>query len=464
MCKPLSSQTPVSLKGKSSSNTTRRAHLELRGILRYVSRSYGIFDALARLKDPRAANKTVPLIDIVSTVLMMFLTQRSSMNAFFGHPLSMGDARRNAVLSAAGSSARAPSRSTVERTLAGLDIGQLKALHWHIARRAYRNGTLKDAAKCTGGYRVVTLDGIELYDSEVKDFGDYGLTRHHKNGRESHYVRVCVASVCGIGGTGSEVLTWDVLQSRDPGSKDEGELTGAKRILDSLHDEMPGKFDVISADALYANAPFLTHIRELGYHAVLHVKGDNRLLLKEAAERFDQPGGDTTSFRVQLRKGEWWLVTVEKAHDFRIRGYDDPVTLMRFTHVPIYPDGRLDMRKNSQGELRRMESTVYVLCTDPSMSPKDVWTISRLRWDIEDCCFHPLATTGGIKHLYSGIALEQMLAFLLLAHNLRTLYLLRFRGRDFLGGRYLQVDFVARMLLDLQKFPLRLLLYDEAAA
>ena len=58
-----------------------------------------------------------------------------------------------------------------------------------------------------------------------------------------------------------------MLKPRDGAEKDEGELTGGKRLIKRLRKRHGHFADVIVADALYLNAPFINTIKENGKKA-----------------------------------------------------------------------------------------------------------------------------------------------------------------------------------------------------
>lgn len=377
---------------------------------------------------------------------MMHLCGYKSMDCLWNSPLSAADSLRHCLV-ANGGTGRIPSRDTTERILANIPPESLKQILWDTARKACRNGVFK--ANQIDGKTIGILDGTTLYHSKHKQCSEHCLTTHHRNGTVTYSHKAVVLSVPCIGGTGHLVLGYDLLNAGDPTTKDEGELTGAKRVLSELGRQLPGKIDIITGDALYANAPCINAILKLGAAAVIRVKGDQRLLIKEADRRFDSLDASRMTFRAQDRRGEHILVIAEYADDFTMPGVDKALRMVRFTEIPIRADGTLDKRTHKNGELRREETTSYMLCTDPEIDIVTVWKIKHYRWDIENCCFNVLSKCFSLKHLYSHKAAEQMFALKLLAFNMRALYLFRHRFRDFAGGRYKQEDFIRRLQLDL---------------
>jgi hypothetical protein len=68
----------------------------------------------------------------------------------------------------------------------------------------------------------------------------------------------------------------------------EGEETAAKRLLERVFTNYPRFFDIVVADALYFDAPFSNFCRDHHKHVIVTAKGENRLLVQDAAGLFAQ--------------------------------------------------------------------------------------------------------------------------------------------------------------------------------
>ena len=62
----------------------------------------------------------------------------------------------------------------------------------------------------------------------------------------------------------------------------EGELTAARRLLDSLYQTYGSFIDAVVVDALYANGPWMTQLDAYGYGGFIVLKKENNEPLKEA--------------------------------------------------------------------------------------------------------------------------------------------------------------------------------------
>ena len=72
----------------------------------------------------------------------------------------------------------------------------------------------------------------------------------------------------------------------------EGEQTAALRLLERVFTAYPRFFDVVVADALYFDAPFINFCIDRNKHVIVTAKGDHRLLVQDAKGLFaHQPPG-----------------------------------------------------------------------------------------------------------------------------------------------------------------------------
>lgn len=106
-----------------------------------------------------------------------------------------------------------------------------------------------------------------------------------------------------------------MLTPRDGGEKDEGELTGGKRLVRDLHRKFGHFADVIVADALYLNAPFLNTVLDCHMDAVIRLKDEERLIYKDAKGLFEKGEGRKDGFRRGRKRIEAWDTS-----DFEGRG------------------------------------------------------------------------------------------------------------------------------------------------
>ena len=102
------------------------------------------------------------------------------------------------------------------------------------------------------------------------------------------------------------ILGQEMLKPGDGPEKDEGELPGGKRLIGRLRQRHGHFADVIVADALYLNAPFINTIKENGLEAVIRLKDKKRLIFQDAEGLFNRGEGKKKTFQHEKKTVEVW--------------------------------------------------------------------------------------------------------------------------------------------------------------
>lgn len=108
-------------------------------------------------------------------------------------------------------------------------------------------------------------------------------------GETEYFYRSVVCMI--IGKSPHVILGQEMLKPRDGSGKDEGELTGGKRLIEQLKKRHGHFADVIVADALYLNAPFINTLKENGLEGVIRLKDERRMIFQDAERLFKQDEG-----------------------------------------------------------------------------------------------------------------------------------------------------------------------------
>lgn len=307
---------------------------------------------------------------------------------------------------------RRPSADTLGRALARLDLPALRALVATVNRRAWR-------AKMIHGpvgesYRVVAVDGHELWASRARCCAEC-LTRevtvgHRGQVVREYYHRVVVAQWVGV--TPPALL--DVERIR-PG---EGEVVAARRLLARIVATSGRLIDIVTADALYLEAPFISQVLAAGKHVVVVLKQEARALYEVAEE---------------LRGLIAPVVASEGARTTRL--WDLPAldafpTLGRPVRV-VWAEEATVRRRRVGGQLQEgIEEGRWIWVTDLPAAVVPAGTIQRwghARWDIENRGFNELATLWHMDHcfVHQVVAVEALLLTLALAFVLTYLFYTR---------------------------------------
>ncbi len=171
----------------------------------------------------------------------------------------------------------------------------------------------------------------------------------------------------------------------------EGEETAAKRLLDRVISLYGRFFDAVLGDALYFDAPFINFCLDHGKHAIVTLRGDERLLLRDARGLF-----------AQREPGQW---TQGK---LRVRFWDvEGFTSCEGVRQPLRVLSTLETttcRQRAAGQWRTTETTASwswaTTFSQRQLSTLAFWRAAHGRWDIENDCFNTLAAHWGLDHCF----------------------------------------------------------------
>ncbi|MFQ5814261.1 MAG: hypothetical protein ACE5I2_13880, partial [Anaerolineae bacterium] len=165
-----------------------------------------------------------------------------------------------------------PSADTVGRVMTRLE--GLRELVVVLNRIAWRNKAIH--LRPQESYRVVAVDGHELWSSRARCCPEC-LVRHVTVGDQTvvaYYHRVVMAQWIGV--RPPAILDLELIKPH------EGEVVAARRLVKRLFSSYGRLIDVISADALYLEAPFVREVLEAGKHVVVVLKQEARDLYQDA--------------------------------------------------------------------------------------------------------------------------------------------------------------------------------------
>jgi hypothetical protein len=240
---------------------------------RYIEKVYKFSKVAKGLKDQRQFPQVSSLSCFMFAFWMFVLGERS-INAF-GQRLGQ-EGRRVLWDKVFGS--RAPSPDTVGYCFDRFDLEGLRELLHHLYTTLQRNHVIGRLA--IRGWRAVAVDGHELFSSYIKHCDKCcERTVHTKKGdRTQYYHKVVVAQLVG----GTLALPLD-LEPILPG---EGEVEAAARLIERLSKRYPKALEIVTADAIYANAKFLKLLKKHHKHLVAVLKENHPDILKDAKALF----------------------------------------------------------------------------------------------------------------------------------------------------------------------------------
>jgi hypothetical protein len=280
----------------------------------------------------------------------------------------------------------------------------------------------------------VALDGWEPFESS-KRHCEGCLVRHVKVKKRSgelveeerYYHRFVVAMLIGnrfdVMLDLEQVLPHELrVEGQTADQTDEGELTAAKRLLRRVK-ETYGWLEVVVADGLYANGPFLSLVAQLRMGAVVIARKETDEPLREARRLWQmQPptqviGQDHET--IQL----WDCPGVET-----LSSYDGPIRMVL---------GRVTDPRKPEAPSR--DWPVAVTGRAMRLPPAKVLAVVRGRWHIENTGFHQWTSQWDFGHVFTHHqqAILALYWLFFTAYNLLTFFLYlqvksygRDRGRD----------------------------------
>jgi hypothetical protein len=403
----------------------------------YSRKVYGLGERLGDIVDSRRAPRTSAEL-IAAAVFFTGLLRIRSFNALEPR---LGEKPFLRLVGAAREKERLCSVDTVGRCLCRMDLDSVRAVSLAMLAQAERNKVFREG--WYGALRYVALDGWEAFCSRHRHCEECLERRVRvKGGRGEEleevtefYHRNAVAFL--IDERFDLLVDFEPLLPKDlrpptPKGKgqtvrlvkavqDEGELTAATRLIRRVNQTF-GWIDVVVADALYANGPFLTTLDSLGLGAVIIARKENDEPLREALHLW----ADQAPHKI---------VENEKAHE-RIALWDcrDLETLTTYEGKIRCVRGRVTRLNQPE----KLPSTWCMLVTGKPatrLAPEKVLAVARGRWHIENTAFHQWTTRWRFGHVFHHHpqALLCLFWLFLAAFNLLTLFQylqLRSYGRD----------------------------------
>lgn len=203
-------------------------------------------------------------------------------------------------------------------------------------------------------------------------------------------------------------------------TKSEGELMGAMKLLPQL----PEWVDIIVADALYFNAPFMKEVLKNSKQAVIRLKDKTSNVY------------DTINHTATYKNYNDSFTHKENNKKFTVNFWHKDTVIVDSTILKHDVGKKTDIRVYKFVEV--VESTVkgneeftfreiYVGTTSKDIPPKTIWKIIHYRWYIENTCFHQLKTYCNIEHCYThdDTAIQSITKIMFMAFNLFRSFLFK---------------------------------------
>jgi hypothetical protein len=279
---------------------------------------------------------------------------------------------------------RKPSADTLGQTLSVLDVNTLRRPLIEMIRSAWRS----KAIRLKGGQsmRIVSFDGHELWNSRARCCANCQVRTVKHNGQKvkEYYHQVVVAQY--VGTDPSLPLDLEMVVGK------EGEVTAARRLLSRVLTNYSRLVDVITADALYLEGPFLRQIVDHGKYFVVVMKQQTRDLYKDADA---------------LRKKRFTPKFFSVGNK-RVRLWDIP-NLSTFTTLGskvrvVWAEEETTTNKMVAGKLQpHIQSSTWIWATNLPQATVPAALVQQWghdRWDVENRCFNEMVNHWNMDHCF----------------------------------------------------------------
>ena len=394
-----------------------------RQALAYANGVYRVGALLSTIKDSRQ-DPDIPLPLITSTMFLTGLLRVRSLNAL--EPLL----EETWFAHAAGTVASAPgtrlfSAETASRALIAVGPDGIRPVLEEVIHQAERKKVFREG--WIAALRYVAIDGWEPICSRHRHC-NYCLEREvtvgegdQKHKVVEYYHRYVVALLLGpheevvLGFEPQRNLARRKAEGEKGATKDEGEQTAAIRLVHRLRETYGRWLDVIVADGLYANGPFLTALAELHFGAVIVAKKEGEEPLKEALQLWagkpaeqvlDEPKANE---HVEL----WDCKALTTLASFKGK--------IRVTRAIIRP-----LEDEAENEPREWCFVSTGVAAD-RLTPGQLLKVVRSRWHIENTGFNQWTKHWAFEHVFvtDWRGMEALFHFFFTAFNILQLFVYR---------------------------------------
>lgn len=340
----------------------------------------------------------IPTPVLVQSALILFWTRLGSLNAletvkkagFWKHWLGR----------------EMSSADTLGRVYADRRVEGLRKGLQHVYRRLKRNKALPGMR----GWDLAVFDGQESHASYRRHCAG-GLTRvvHLERGDRIQFYHRQVTLLLVSG-------KLRLLLDLEPQRAGEDEVATALRLLGRALTAYPRAFQIVLADSLYAQAPFLNFLLAHRKHAVIVLKDERRDLYPDAQSLFRLTPPQSGHYR--SRDCLWWDV--------------NDLTSWPQVTVPlrvVRSQETSSVRRQASGEAETQSPEWIWVTTLPAAVVPTASGVhwGHARWDMENHGFNELVNGWHADHVYKHEphAIEAFLLTTFLAYNLFHAWLTR---------------------------------------
>lgn len=400
-----------------------RSRGKLHQFEKYVCNVFALPDLLGSLRDQRRAPE-ISTFDVVNSLFHTAVLRIPSINALEGD-LKESDFQK-LIGRRPTPDVKAFSADVVANVLDKLHLVGVRGAIEDVIDKAERNKVFREGSY--GALRCVAIDGWEPFASydrhcphclvrQVKVKRTGGAVEEVDQYYHCYVVAMLLGPVIDVVLGIEPVLNEEARRDTDgEHSGHEGELTAARRLIDSLHATYGTFIDAFVLDALYANGPVMTQLDQHGYGGFIVLKKDNNEPLQEALALWQGQGPCEE------------CLDPDKKERIQFWDSDDIETLDTY-----------------KGKVRVIRAVVTKPDKEPTtwcfaivgqrarkLARRTALQIIRARWHIEDTAFNQWIQYWNFGHVFRHTpnALMAILLLWTLAFNLLQLFVYRRLGRS----------------------------------
>jgi Transposase DDE domain len=389
----------------------------LRRLWQYAEKVLKISESLSLITDERKLPQ-IPTSLVVKSVLTMFLARLGSLN-------SLEQLAESRIWRRILNGKKPCSADTLGRVFGCISSDTIRAVIHQQYTLLKRNKVLEPPQH---GLIALVLDGHESHATYRRKCSGCLKRVLNEQEQEQYYHRHVTAQIV--------CRQWSMLLDIEPQLSGETELSAALRLYRRVIDNYPRAFDVVTADALYCNAPFVNTIIDSGKDIVIVLKDDRRHLFKDAEFAIGNRPFDCKLDDGRTHKECWdvpGLVFNGVKQKVRVVSSKQTTTIRRQLHngAPM------------------QERTCWKWVTSLSPIRANTQTIVQIghsRWNIENQGFNEMVNHWHSDHIYkhASNAILNFWLMCMLAYNLFHCFFLR-SLKAILRCRYTMLH-IARML------------------
>jgi hypothetical protein len=370
---------------------SQRGKAILRRLLRYAEKIFHLSDrVIAQVSDSREAPR-IATESFVRAGLVMFWLRLGSLNAL------AGTAESSFWKKWLGRDL--PSSTSMGRVYSKMvNDGYRTAL-----RNVYTTLKRNKAFRGIGGIHAAIIDGHERTSSYLRHCdGCLERVKHTVNGdRIQYYHRDVTIMIAGE--------RYRYLLDVEPQLPGEDEVAAAKRLLERVLTDYPRAFQLVIADALYGQAPFINFLRSRRKHVLIVLKDERRELYQDVVPLFNSQKPKIGRHRSS--DCLWWDEEGFSSWD----GLNESLRVVRSVEKT-----RIKRQATDEIELKESEWLWLTSLPQAMVSTDLVVRLGHARWDVENHGFNHLVNAILADHVYKHdpIAIEAFALLSFLAVNL----------------------------------------------